>query len=351
MHLKLSQPLFLSLFLLLSSGTLSAQQTVKEWFSHPALTAAAMVSEKYTPQDGSFKTSTITMLRAGFGTETDPFKVTLIFDIPTTRFLTLEAQWQPLPQIGVRVGLQKMLFMTETTFAPYMLGMIGYSQAATYLGGYSSDITGISSRSRDVGIVLQGSFFPTEHGFPRLSYAVGVFNGNGYSFRDNNKAKDIHGRLVFQPGRGLRISAGFMSGYYSPVGERRPDSHHHTAEDLACRHRITAGVWYENPKWFLRSENVYGVTDGMRSDGVMVMSGWTFWPRLQLAARVDHFQRNLADPRSGSTKTDICFTHHLTSDGTIYYSIQYGHTFFTDPNVKGYDSISICLNIALRRVL
>ena len=105
MHLKLSQPLFLSLFLLFSSGTLSAQQTVKEWFSHPALSAAAMVSGKYTPQDGSFKPSTLAMVRAGFGAEKDPFKFTVIFDLPSTRFLTCEALWQPLPQIGVRVGL------------------------------------------------------------------------------------------------------------------------------------------------------------------------------------------------------------------------------------------------------
>ena len=349
MHLKLTQPLFL--ILLFFPGVLSAQQSVKEWFSHPALSAAAMISEKYTPQDGSFKTSTITMLRACFGTEKDPFKVTLIFDIPTTRFLTLEAHWQPLPQIGVRVGLQKMLFMTETTYAPYMLGMVGFSQAASYLGGYSNDITGISSRSRDVGIVLQGSFFPTGHGVPRLSYAFGVFNGNGNNLIDNNRAKDFHGRLIFSPVKGLRISAGFMSGYYSPVGERRPDSHHHTDEDLACRHRITGGVWYESPKWFFRSENVYGVTDGLRSDGVMAMAGWMFKPRLQLAARVDHFQRNLSDPLSGSTKADLCFTHRLTDDGTIFYSIQYGHTFYSDPNVKGLDAIILCLSIAFLRTL
>ena len=348
MHLKLSQPLFLSLFLLAFSGTLSAQQTVKEWFSHPALSAAAMVSGKYTPQDGSFKPSTIAMLRAGFGAEKDPFKVTVIFDLPSTRFLTCEALWQPLPQIGVRVGLQKMLFLNETTYAPYLLGMIGYSQAASFLGGYSADIAGISSRSRDVGIVLQGSFFPTDEGFSRLNYAVGVFNGNGYSFIDNNKAKDVHGRLIFQPNRRLRFSMGVMSGYYTPE-EHRPNGHHHTAEDLACRYRLTAGVWYEGPKWFLRGENIYGLTDGLRSDGAMLMAGWTFRPRLQLAARVDHFQHDLSNRYSGSTKADICFTHNLTSDGTIYYAIQYGHTFFTDPNVKGYDSITFCLNIALMR--
>lgn len=349
MHLKLTQTLFLSL--LFFPGIVSAQQSVKEWFLHPALSAASMISEGYTPQTGKFRNFTLAMLRAGFGAEQDPFKVTLIYDIPSTRFLTVEAQWQPIPQIGIRAGLQKMLFMTETTYAPYLLGMIGYSQAASYLGGYSSDVTGISSRSRDVGIVLQGSFFPTNHGVPRLSYAVGVFNGNGYSFRDNNRAKDIHARLHFVPVRGLRISAGFMTGYYSPLGEHLVGGHHHTDEDLACRHRITGGVWYDSPKWFLRAENVYGVTDGMRSDGVMAMAGWTFRPRLQLAARVDHFQRDLSDSLSGCTKADICFTHNLLSDGTIFYSIQYGHTFYSDPNIKGLDTITICLNIALVRRL
>lgn len=347
MRLKLILPLFL----ILSPGILSAQQTVKEWFSHPALSAAAMVSGRYIPQEESFKASTLALLRAGFGHEKDQFKFTVIFDLPSTRFLTCEAIWQPLPQVGVRVGLQKMLFLTETTFAPYMLGMVGYSQAASYLGGYSNDLTGISSRSRDVGIALQGSFFPTDEGYSRLNYAIGVFNGNGYRFIDNNKAKDFQARLMIQATRGLRFSAGVMTGYYTPLEGHRPDGHHHGAEDLACRHRVSVGVWYDSPKCFVRSENIYGVSDGLRSDGVMAMAGWMFRPRLQLAARVDHFQRDLSDPHSGSTKADLCFTHHLTNDGSIYYSLQYGHTFYSDPNIKGIDSLIFCVNISFMRRL
>ena len=347
MRLKLILPLFL----ILSPGILSAQQMVKEWFSHPALSAAAMVSGRYIPQEESFKASTLALLRAGFGNEKDQFKFTVIFDLPSTRFLTCEAIWQPLSQVGVRVGLQKMLFLTETTFAPYMLGMVGYSQAASYLGGYSKDLTGISSRSRDVGIALQGSFFPTDEGYSRLNYAIGVFNGNGYRFIDNNKAKDFQARLMIQATRGLRFSAGVMTGYYTPLEGHRPDGHHHGAEDLACRHRVSVGVWYDSPKCFVRSENIYGVSDGLRSDGVMAMAGWMFRPRLQLAARVDHFQRDLSDPHSGSTKADLCFTHHLTNDGSIYYSFQYGHTFYSDPNIKGIDSLIFCVNISFMRWL
>ena len=93
------------------------------------------------------------------------------------------------------------------------------------------------------------------------------------------------------------------------------------------------------------------MTDGLRSDGVMAMAGWMFKPRLQLAARVDHFQRDLSDPHSGSTKADLCFTHRLTNDGSIYYSLQYGHTFYSDPNIKGIDSLIFCVNISFMRWL
>ena len=341
MRLKLILPM------LFITGVLSAQ-TVKDWFTKPSLAAASQVTERYSVQDNKFKTIPLVMLKASFGQNT-PFTVNLLYDIPNTQFLTVEAIWQPIHQIGIHIGLQKMLFQYETTFAPYSYGIIGYSQASSYLGGYSSDYTGISSRSRDWGLVLQGSFWP-EEGFSKFSYAVGVFNGNGYNFKDDNKAKDIHGRLIFQPNRNLTFTLGGMLGYYTPMHEDGPGHHHwHTDEGLACRRRITAGVWYDNGKLFVRSENVYGKTDGMMSDGAMVLLGYKFLSRLQLSSRVDRFQRDLTDPLSTSTKLDFCFTHFLTKDGTIYYAIQYGHNFFSDPNIPGTDTIMVCLNLALLR--
>lgn len=346
MRLKLILPLFL-----LFSGVLSAQ-TVKDWFTHPALAAAAQIVGGYTPQENKFSPFTLAMLRAGFGSPKDPFSVNVIFDVVKPRFLTLEAIWQPIPQIGVRAGLQKMPFLMETSFAPYMFGMIGYSQAVSALAGYSTDLSEINCRSRDLGITLQGSFLPTDRGFSWINYTVGIFNGSGLTFRDNNRAKDFQWRLVIQPMRTLRFSLGGMFGYYSPQHEdAEGHSHYYKNEELAFRQRMAAGAWYDDGKWFVRAEDIYATTDGMHSNGIMGIVGCKFLPRLQLVGRVDHFQRNLSDSLTGCTKLDICFTHHLTDDGTIYWAVQYGHTFFSNPGVRGQDTIQLCLNIAFTRML
>lgn len=335
----------------LISSVLSAQ-TVGEWLAHPSLSAASQVVERYDASTRKFSTMPLVMLRARFGEDTKPFYATVLFDLPTTRFLTAEAVWQPIPQVGLRVGLQKMLFLFETMFAPYTYGVIGYSQAASILGGYTNDLTGISSRSRDVGIVLRGSFWPTGEGYSKLSYAIGVFNGNGYSFVDNNRAKDIQFRLVYQPISRLKISLGAMNGYYNVDHEDAPGHHHyHTSENLACRRRLSLGVWYEDDKLFVRSEDLFGITDGMKSNGIMALVGYKPWPRIQFSARGDHFQRDMSDPLSRSTKLDIAFTHFLLGDGTIYYALQYGHTFYSDPNIRGVDTIQLCVNIAFLRKL
>ena len=313
--------IILSLFLL--PGVLHAQ-TVKDWLIHPSLSAASLVSAKYDVGADKFTPAPLVMLRARFGEDTGPFYATVLFDLPSTRFLTCEAVWQPIHQVGVRFGLQKMLYLFETMYAPYL--------------------TGISSRSRDVGIVLRGAFWPAE-GYSKFSYAFGVFNGNGYSLIDNNRAKDLQLRLVYQPIPELKISLGAMNGYYNLTREGV------RTEELAHRQRLSLGVWYEGEKMFVRSEDLFGITDGIKSNGIMALAGYRPWPRILFTGRADNFKRDMSDPLSASTKLEIAFTHYLVSDGTIYYSLQYGHTFFSNPDMRGIDALMFCVNVAFLRKL
>ena len=328
------------LCLLLLVPRLLSAQTAGEWLLHPTISSATLVMERYTVQGGNFRTSAMSMLSAAFGGAEDTFRLNLSYDVIGGRFMTCEARWQPLPEIGVRVGIQKMPFLTETTFSPVSLGMIGYSQAVSALGGYSSDLTGINSRSRDCGILLSGSLWPRE-GYSLLQYCLGVFNGNGYSIRDNNSAKDFQGRLIVQPADCLQLSLGGMYGHYTPAD----------GASLSARHRVSTGIWFDNGKWFLRSENVYGITGPVRSNGTMALAGFRFLSRLQLTSRLDRFQRDLSDAQSAVTRADICFSHLLTESGDISYKIQYGHTFYADPSLPGKDSITLCLSFSFRKRL
>ena len=323
----------------LTSQFLSAQ-TVGDWLLHPSLSSATLVMENYSISDDSFRNATLSMLSAAFGNTEDAFRFNVSYDILGSRFMTCEAIWQPIAPLGVHVGIQKMPFITETSFSPNSLGMVGYSQAVSFLGGYSGDLTGINSRSRDVGISLQGTLGPHD-GYSLLTYSFGIFNGNGYHFKDNNAAKDLQGRLFFQPGRYLKFSLGGMYGHYTlPETDR-----------LAARHRISCGVWYDNGKWFLRSENIYGITGDIRSDGIMALAGLWLHPRLLLAGRVDRFQKDLSTPENAVTRADLCFSHMLTPDGSVCYRIQYRHTFYADPALHDTDALSLCLSFSFRRGL
>ena len=326
----------LSCLLFLLPAALSAQ-SVGDRLLHPSLSSATLVTERYSFENNQFGKGALSLLSAGFGTSGSPFRLNGTYDIAGGRIITCEATWQPVAQIGVRVGMQKMPFLTETTFSPTNIGLVGYSQAASYLGGYSGDLTGINSRSRDVGILLQGSLWPQD-GYSLLNYSVGVFQGNGYSFRDNNNAKDLQGRMIFQPSPYLKVSLGGMYGHYTPEGTSL----------LAARHRVSTGVWYDNGTWFLRGENIYGITDGTRSDGIMAMAGWWFQPRLLLAGRLDRFQKDLSDTESTVTRADLGFSHLLTPDGMICYRIQYRHTFYSDPLKQGTDLLMLCLCFSFR---
>lgn len=329
----------LSLLLLLFPWALSAQG-VGEWLLHPTLSSATLVMENYSIQNNNFRTGTLAMLSAGFGNAGDAFRVNVSYDILSSRFMTCEAIWQPTLEFGVRVGMQKMLFMAETTFSPASLGIVGYSQAISNLAGYSGDMTGINSRSRDVGISLQGSLWPQD-AYALVNYNIGVFNGNGYSFRDNNRAKDLQGRIFIQPLWNLKFSLGGMYGHYN----------HPETGELAARHRFSCGFWLENGNWFVRSENIYGITSDIRSNGTMAMAGWWFHPRLLLTGRVDRFQRDLSLPESTTTRADLCFSHMLTQDGNICYRLQYRHTFYSDPALQGTDALILCLSFSFRRTL
>lgn len=176
---------------------------------------------------------------------------------------------------------------------------------------------------------MEGSFLPSDGGYNVLNVVAGLFVGNGYSLKDDNRAKDFHGRLVLQPARHWKVSAGAMLGRYG--------------EEELVRNRFSTGFWYDDGKWFVRSENIYGVTDGLRSDGFAVLGGCWFASRMALSARYDRFQTDLSDHLTATTQTQVCFTHMLSADRNVSYRVQYGHAFHSDPSAADTNTLACCL--------
>ena len=82
------------------------------------------------------------------------------------------------------------------------LEMIDRSQVVEALVARGKDVIG-NQNGRDIGIQIGGGFLK-KNGIPVIEYRLGFFNGSGINLADTaNDAKDIVGRLVINPVKGL----------------------------------------------------------------------------------------------------------------------------------------------------
>lgn len=97
-------------------------------------------------------------------------------------------------------------------------------------------VSGLGFNNRQIGLVVSGDFQPyvdytNNYRAPLLSYAFGLFNGNGPNKNDNNSDRDFSGRLVFTLPvdyaswfRQLQIGASYYRGYPTLGGTAVPST-------------------------------------------------------------------------------------------------------------------------------
>ena len=295
---------------------------------HPEL-ASSIYLTPYTELSGwNPSVSTLSCISAAFNAG-GKLEAGLGYDIIDQNLVNCELVWRPLGWLHVRAGIQRSIYLYETTYSPRYLEAVGYSQSALYLGGYSRDLSGKNSRSRDCGITLEGAVSE------RFSYAVGVFNGNGYSFKDDNQAKDIAARFVYKPVNGLILSLAGMKGWIS------------NGEGLSHRDRISTAAWYDGPRFFARAENIFGRTGTLQSDGIFLLAGYWINDRMALSARYDRFQEDLSQGNTARTNLECCFSHMLLRKD-ISYRIQYTHTFLSSSSDRNLLSVCMILRLSSR---
>ena len=162
-------------------------------------------------------------------------------------------KYKPCNEFAIQIGQFKTPFSIESPINPLNLEIFDYSESVQKLVGYS-DVCGVGSLGRDLGIMATGSLFPveTQNGekFGIVDYIIGVFNGNGANQLDNNNRKDVVGRLEVHPGlKALTLSGSYYYGhYYKDEGNN------------GTRNRWAAGVQYNDGKLVLRGEYIGGKT-------------------------------------------------------------------------------------------
>lgn len=153
-------------------------------------------------------------------------------------------------EFAIQVGQFKTPFSLESPINPVNLEIFDYGEGIQKLVGYS-DVCGVGGLGRDIGVMATGNLFqPEGKDFSIVSYAVGMFNGNGPTTTDNNNRKDLVGRLEIHPMlKELTLSGSYYYGKYSKDN------------NVNCtRNRWAAGIQYNDGDLVIRGEYLNGTT-------------------------------------------------------------------------------------------
>ncbi|MBE6177182.1 MAG: porin [Rikenellaceae bacterium] len=210
-------------------------------------------------------------------------KIDYKFQAELSSFKLLDAyfNYKPFEQFKVKVGQFKVPFSIENTeYSPTKIILIDHPMGMQRLMGFDEKIgeTTLKNTGRELGINLHGSVLNKA-----LSYDLAVFNGAGLNTTDNNKSKDVVGRLIYSPIQGLRVSGSY---YWGEFGE-----------EFYARERWTVGAAYDKGALIARAEYIAGTTGfedaEIDSEGWYALAGWRFCDgKWSVAARYDTFSEN-----------------------------------------------------------
>lgn len=144
----------------------------------------------------------------------------------------------PKKELNVRFGQFKNSLSMQNPLSPTKLELIDcYSQAVVYLTGCGSDPLNGVQYGRDLGIMLYGDLFKNQ-----LHYEFAVMNGSGINRKDNNKHKDVIGKLEY------RFKPNFRIVTTGQLGKG------HALETSVYCPDIAAGEDYKRDRWSVGTE-------------------------------------------------------------------------------------------------
>lgn len=189
-------------------------------------------------------------------------------------------RYTPVKGFGVQLGQAKFPFTLENPYSPLKLETIENAMAVSYMSGFS-DLAGIKSNGRDIGLSIFGDLFKGV-----VNYQLGVYNGAGINKADDNKHKDFAGRLNINPIKHLTLSG---SVYLGKTGAQ---------DEMADRNRYAVGARYDNKALVVRSEYIWGCTGAQESEGVYAFAGYWVSKKVMPMVRFDYFKKDVTSVAS-----------------------------------------------------
>jgi len=197
----------------------------------------------------------------------------------TTKLLDAYTSYKIADYLKFTAGQFKIPFSVESLTPDADLEFIDRSQVVEALVSRTKDVIG-NSVGRDIGAQISGSFLKLSNRYI-LDYTLGIFNGAGYDVAaDNNRNKDIDGRIVVHPIKGLDIAGDFYNG----VGVWGTPAKNQT------RNRWGVDGRYVYGPLSVTAEYDHGTDSAIERVGWYAQAAYFVWAkRLQLAVKVDDY--------------------------------------------------------------
>ena len=203
----------------------------------------------------------------------------------TPKLLDAFAEWKPFDFLILTAGQFNIPISLENLTSDKVLSSINRSQVVEAFTARSKDVIG-DNNGRDIGIQVSGSILKFDE-INLFEYKIGLFEGQGINkAEDKNQFKDIAGRLVIHPLKGIDIGGSFYHGeaWYGKTGVDDPAAKNH----LRNRFGFDANIEYKNAS--LTAEYLNGTDSSRVSDGYYIQAGYFVIPQqLQLLAKYDSY--------------------------------------------------------------
>ena len=229
------------------------------------------------------------------------------------KIIDVYTELKPRDEISFTIGQQVIPFSLSNVTSNAKLILADRAQvveAATFRRG---DVLGDNS-GRDIGITAFGSLI-SFNGLKLVEYRVGVFNGSGINRPDLNDGKDIGGRIILHPVKGLDLGGSFISGWTPDSVSLSKIGINVSPDQLGKRQRLGGEINYTY-KFLSASAEYIVFQDGevSRSGYYAQLAAFLLPNKIQLAGRYDSFDKD------------------VDKDDNVSSNITFGMNYYINPN-------------------
>jgi phosphate-selective porin OprO/OprP len=225
------------------------------------------------------------------------------FAPPTVRLMDATFSYTINKFAKFTAGQQKVPLSYESLRTDYDIHSMSRSQVVEALTGRSKDVlatanstTAVNNNGRDIGLLFSGGIPNNKTQGTWLDYSVGVFNGNGINTSDKDESKDVGGRLVAHPFKGMGVGASYYDGGATyGIDVSKPKD----------RDRLGFDINYEDGKWvYAAAEYLQGTDSTIDKAGYYLMAEGFFLPKkFSALLKYDFYDPNKSN-NSDATKND-----------------------------------------------